>query len=366
MGGAVHQANFLAYLQQNCSQLDLICLDPFHENPGHIFADRSIYSSYTNLGSYVFSHSNTLISTFGSDNAEYIYLTSSFGEHIIDRDIRLQLLTKSSSRALFSQIIPQNSVSWHEKIESTDHFFESFSNHRSQKIVVKPNISSGSKGVFIVDSDDDFNLYRKKLNDSFGISMDNSIHVEPYVPNSGIKYYCEGIYSKGKLYIILGQSIMGGAEGLTPIGSVYLAQLSPEMITSDTPPLYANLLKCLKEFFSKSLISDTFFNCDFFETFDNNVHLIELSPRPGGNFLPVVFGYIWDINFFDYYYQYLITRSIRNIPSTSFSQNPISILVSMNCSELPSQYFLNYNKLDSLLPPSYISMYPNIGIFGRK
>ena len=114
LGGATYQANLLAYLHEKNYNLDLICLDPYKDNPGHLFADISIYKSYTTLESYGYSSRDTLISSFGSDNAEYIFLSSHFGSSVADRDIRRSLLTKSSSRKIFSEVIPESSVSWYE------------------------------------------------------------------------------------------------------------------------------------------------------------------------------------------------------------------------------------------------------------
>ena len=51
LGGATYQANLLAYLHEKNYNLDLICLDPYKDNPGHLFADISIYKSYTTLES---------------------------------------------------------------------------------------------------------------------------------------------------------------------------------------------------------------------------------------------------------------------------------------------------------------------------
>ena len=273
-----------------------------------MFADISIYKSYTTLESYGYSSRDTLISSFGSDNAEYIFLSSHFGSSVADRDIRRSLLTKSSSRKIFSEVIPESSVSWYESVLNVDQFYDTDSFTRSNILVVKPNISSGSKGVFILRPDEDWSLLKTKLENSIDLSMDNMLHIEPYVPNTGIKYYCEGIYAAGNLYMIVGESLMGGCEGLTPIGSRYLAYFSSDQVQSATPPMFSNLIKCLQKFFREVSIGDTFFNCDFFETSDHNIHLIELSPRPGGNFLPVVFGHVWGINVFDYYYNYLIDR----------------------------------------------------------
>ena len=161
--------------------------------------------------------------------------------------------------------------------------------------------------------------------------------------------------------MIVGESLMGGCEGLTPIGSRYLAYFSSDQVQSDTPPMFSNLIKCLQKFFREVSIGDTFFNCDFFETSDHNIHLIELSPRPGGNFLPVVFGHVWGINVFDYYYNYLIDRTIPSLAMpSSVEQN---ILVTMN-SQLNNKSCKILQGL--LFVAQYLSsMYPNIGIFVR-
>ena len=160
LGGATYQANLLAYLHEKNYNLDLICLDPYKDNPGHLFADISIYKSYTTLESYGYSSRDTLISSFGSDNAEYIFLSSHFGSSVADRDIRRSLLTKSSSRKIFSEVIPESSVSWYESVLNVDQFYDTDYFTRSNILVVKPNISSGSKGVFILRPDEDWSLLK--------------------------------------------------------------------------------------------------------------------------------------------------------------------------------------------------------------
>ena len=140
LGGAFHQSFFIEELCLN--QFHVECLDNIPDNPGHNYATCSHNISITDTHKInkIFDKEDIVFSSYGSDIAEFSrsILTNEKGNH-------LRLLKKISARNFLRKVFSnQNQPNIKIANLKEDINFKS--------CVIKPNISSGSKGVELINS----------------------------------------------------------------------------------------------------------------------------------------------------------------------------------------------------------------------
>ncbi len=280
LGGAFHQSFFIEELCLN--QFDVECLDNIPDNPGHNYATRSHNISIidTDKIKNIFGKEDIVFSSYGSDIAEFSrsILTKEKGNH-------LRLLKKISARKFLKKVF-SNQNQPNIKIANLKEDIN------IKNCLIKPNISSGSKGIHLINS-------KIRISDAIknaqAISIDGVAVLEEYINNDGNKYYCEGLIIKNNIFLVIGCSTSSNAT-LNWDGSV---QIKENNILFYTELSYDFLIGLLKDCILKMaavLDKDSFaFNIDFFIN-HGDIIIIEFALRPGGNLLPLVLEHTYGIN----------------------------------------------------------------------
>lgn len=189
LGGAFHQSFFIDELSLNNYHVE--CLDNIPNNPGHNYAKLSHNISITDIKNIkkVVKKQKFIISSYGSDIAE---LTRNMigGEN----GKQIKLLKKLSARKLLKKVYADQKQP-KIKIANLD------KQYNEKYLVIKPNISSGSKGISLISSRKEIEKAIKKAKDC---SLDGIAIIEEYINNDGNKYYCEGLLINKKVYLVIG------------------------------------------------------------------------------------------------------------------------------------------------------------------
>tara|TARA_B100000886_G_scaffold340156_2_gene308195 strand:+ start:565 stop:1647 length:1083 start_codon:yes stop_codon:yes gene_type:complete len=318
LGGSFHQSFFIEELIKNDYHVD--CLDNVPDNPGHYYAKNSYNISITDIDKIkkIITNENYIISSYGSDIAEISrnILLGETGNH-------LKLFEKHSARMFLKKVFINQRQ---PDIKIADFKEDKLKN----SCVIKPNISSGSKGVFIINSS---NKIRNAINIARNISKDGVAILEEYINNDGNKYYCEGLIINNNILLVYGCS-KSSTQSLTWDGSSQITENNISLYTNMSYKEIFNLLKVCIMKLSKAISKDSFaFNIDFFIN-GKEIVIIEFATRPGGNLLPLVLEHSYNINYSLTYLSILkgnpkiIYRKIPFLPIVT--QKAINISISAN------------------------------------
>ena len=212
LGGAFHQSFFIEEIKK--FGYIVYCLDNVPYNPGHFYADNSFNISTTNIKEIkkIISKDKFILSSFGSDLGERTRIILTEGD-----SPKLKLFTKHDSRKLLKKTF-QNQNQPNIK-------FASLTEQKSERtLVVKPNISSGSKGVSIIAPN---NELFGAIKEAQKISLDNKAVIEEYVINDGKKYYCEGLVINKEIFLVIGFSTSSKIPYLSSNGVYFSINHTP-------------------------------------------------------------------------------------------------------------------------------------------
>ncbi len=144
------------------------------------------------------------------------------------------------------------------------------------KWLLKPNCSSGSKGIFIVTS---FEEVSSHLAASRSFSLDGECFLEEFV--EGSQHTCEGIIEGGKVVLSLLTDRDTASTPYTATTGHRVPSRLPECIQTKA-------LSTIESVMARLGVRSGPFDCDFVATGDR-VLLIEITPRLGGNSLSKLF-----------------------------------------------------------------------------
>lgn len=141
--------------------------------------------------------------------------------------------------------------------------------------IMKPARSSGCKGIFIILSESDFYCH---LPETISLGSSDEGILERFI--EGYQGTCEGILKNGELVVSV---IMDRQTVDKPFATTcghHVPTLIPE-------PLQNKLYNVLQRIWKMLGVKDGPFDCDFIAT-EDEVYIIELSPRIGGNSIPTL------------------------------------------------------------------------------
>ena len=155
-------------------------------------------------------------------------------------------------------------------------------------VIIKPVDSSGSKGATVLKSKDGF---EKAVEFAFSFSRGNRIVIEEFIEKN--HPYLIG----GDLFVSDGRVVMWGlmnchrdsrVNSLVPVGKSY-----PPIISDE----YLNAIKStLQTMIDKLKIKSGAMNVELIVDNRGKVFLIDVGPRNGGNMIPDLLGYIFNID----------------------------------------------------------------------
>jgi len=138
--------------------------------------------------------------------------------------------------------------------------------------LLKPNRSSGAKGVFMVAAEMEF---RRLLPVTQAFSLDRLAVLEEWIP--GTQHTCEGVLQDGRAIIAL----VTDRETAPPPHAATIGHRVPSRLP---PEVQAAAIAEIAGIFARLGVRDGPFDCDFVAGPDG-VTVIELTPRLGGNSL---------------------------------------------------------------------------------
>lgn len=158
---------------------------------------------------------------------------------------------------------------------------------RDHKWIIKPDKSSGSKGIFVLQSPSDFVA---RLPETLSFSPTDQGVIEEYI--SGKQGTCEGILVDGKLAATL-------ITDRQTVGMPHVATSGHSVPSTLSDKQKRKLIELLGRIWDMLGIKDGPFDCDFVAT-DNEIYLIEMTPRMGGNSLNTLWRKCYDFDIVEY------------------------------------------------------------------
>lgn len=178
--------------------------------------------------------------------------------------------------------------------------------------IIKPDRSSGSKGVFIVKTEDEF---KARLANALEFSPTGMGLIERFV--DGHQGTCEGILKDGRVAV----AWVLDRDTVAPPYAATCGHRLPSKLASD---VQQELFAQLEHIWNDLKISEGLFDCDF--VFDGDkIYIIELTPRMGGNSISTLLKKATGFDLVEYDIKY-VCRDNPHFPSGSEIQPTAVVL----------------------------------------
>ena len=138
--------------------------------------------------------------------------------------------------------------------------------------LIKPNRSSGSKGIFVLLLAEEFLTH---VADSQSFSADGTAVLEEFM--DGTQHTCEGVLRQGRVAVAL---VTDRDTAPTP----HTATTGHRVPTRLTEAVQNSAIRLIERAFNRLLVTSGPFDCDFLVK-SGGITLIEMTPRLGGNSL---------------------------------------------------------------------------------
>ena len=157
--------------------------------------------------------------------------------------------------------------------------------------VVKPIDAAGSRGVHKVDSGDRF---KEAFDDAMDNSRNKEVIVEEFIEKIGYQIDGDGFAIDGKIrfFGVMDQHHDMTCNPYAPIG-LSIPSIQEEKYRQQARELIQNIFDKLNMKFGG-------FNFEYLVRPDGQIHLLEIGPRNGGNFIPDTVSYATGIDMIEY------------------------------------------------------------------
>jgi biotin carboxylase len=261
----------------------IITCDYLPNNPGHKYADEYHNVSTTNKEAVLVLAQKLKIDgvlAYASDPAAptAAYVAEKMGLPTNPYNV-VEIMSRKDLFRDFMQkngfLIPKSkSVKTYEEAKA-------FHNQINKKAIIKPVDSSGSKGIFIVDINEDFNV---KFQQALAFSRIGIIIIEEFVFKKGYQIGGDGFLVNGKLvFRCFGDIHFSKTNPLLPC-SVSIPTLHDDFVVQKVHNEVQKLLSSIG-------MKMGALNFDILVDEQNNVYIIEIGPRNGGNMIPELTEY---------------------------------------------------------------------------
>lgn len=249
----------------------VITTDNIPENPGHALADRSYPIDTTDREAVLDIAERERIDGIISPCTDVAICTGAYvAEELGLVGPPLNAATVVSSKLLFREFQTAHDLPAPEAHSLSRDSLPDGDLFREGWWVVKPDHSSGSKGIFIVRSQPEF---RERLPDTLSFSPDGRGILERYI--DGLQGTCEGVLRDGKL----GFAVVLDRQTASP---PYVATQGHHLPSRLPSTSRERLFILLEKIWAMLDVRDGPFDCDFVAN-DDQVYILEMSPRTGGN-----------------------------------------------------------------------------------
>lgn len=159
-------------------------------------------------------------------------------------------------------------------------------------VIVKPVDSSGSKGIGKINNCNDI---QNKLEEAINYSKVKRIIIEEYVEKIGYQIAGDGLSIDGKLvFDCFGDDHfnLNNTNPFVPISASFPSTMSKEILDK--------VRKEIQRLLSLLNMKTCTYNFDIRVDKNNNVYLMEIAPRSGGNYIPQIIKYATGVDLVEY------------------------------------------------------------------
>lgn len=291
LGGSVFQTPAIMHARKQ--GYEIITCDYTPDNPGHQYAD-AYYNVSTTDTQAVLELAQKIrpdgIIAYASDPAAY---TAAYvAEQLGLPGSPPESVAILSSKDRFRKFQKKHGFYVPKSIATTSasailEFYES----QKQSIIIKPCDASGSKGVSVIDSP-------KAIPDAFKYALSFSrkgiVVAEHFVKRKGYQIAGDGFVVGGKLVFrcFANEHFNNTGNTLVPIGESF-----PSILSEEIQNRIHNEVQRLIDTIGYRTGA---LNFDIMLTDTNEIFIIEIGPRNGGNLIPQVIQYATGVDLIDY------------------------------------------------------------------
>jgi biotin carboxylase len=252
----------------------VITTDNVPSNPGHSLAHASFDIDTTDIDGILQLAKQENISGIISPATDVAVLTAA----VVASELGLQGPNKRAAQILTNKYLfreLQREKNWarprYVSIHSEDTLFNGdFFEDRTW--LIKPAVSSGSKGIYILRDQESFKAHIKE---SLSYSIEKTAILENFI--EGSQHTCEGILQRGQFVLsLITDRLTASPPYVGTRGHIVPTLLSLERQNA--------ALASIKSVLDELEITDGLFDCDFVDDGDTTF-ILEMTPRLGGNSL---------------------------------------------------------------------------------
>jgi biotin carboxylase len=165
-----------------------------------------------------------------------------------------------------------------------------FVNELNEKAIIKPVDSSGSKGIYVINSIKDFEVYFEK---SMSYSIAGLVIIEEFIEKKGYQIGGDGFILNGELIFRC-------------FGDIHFSKTNPLLPCSVSVPtlhkdhIVKKVHNCVQNLFTNIGMKMGAVNFDVLVTKDDRVFILEIGARNGGNMIPELTKYCTGVDMIEY------------------------------------------------------------------
>ena len=273
--------------------LYVLTCDYIKENEGHRYADEVHYDSTTDFAAVLSVAKNADIDAIVTFNSDPAALTVAYiaGQLGLPGN-NYECIKIMSEKDLLRKFLLDNKFNVPKfKTYTAWNDFENDFDYFNLPVLIKPVDSSGSKGISIVSKKEEI---KTAFSNAYKFSRSKRIIIEEYIELFGNQIHGDAFVVDGEIkFTYLGDHHFNESiNNLVPYSTTFPSQHSEEEI---------NMVKDeVQRFISLVGFKQGGINIEARISKENGkVYLIEVGPRNGGNFTPIIIQYATGFNFID-------------------------------------------------------------------
>lgn len=270
----------------------VITTDNVPSNPGHALADASFSVDTTDPDGVLALAKQERISGVIAPGTDVAVVTAAFvAEHLNIPGPPVAAAKTLTHKQRFREFLAGTGLPCPKALRVADNAMPVIGSLDGRRWLVKPNCSSGSKGVFIVSTVAEF---LSRVSESRGFSIDHTAVLEEFI--EGTQHTCEGVIERGEVKLALFTDRDTAPEPYTATTGHRVPSRLSEVVQAIARRAIEQVLAGL------GVVSGPF-DCDFVSSADG-IALIEITPRLGGNSLSKLFKAALDFDLVSYAIQH--------------------------------------------------------------
>jgi biotin carboxylase len=270
----------------------VITTDNVPSNPGHALADRAYAVDTTDREGILRVAREEGITGIIAPCTDVAVPTAAFvAEALGLPGPSLKAVAVTCDKASFRQFLTANDLPCPRTVRVTSPALPGDVDFSARAWIVKPSKSSGSKGVYIVRSAEEF---AQRIPETLAFSPDGVALIEEYIV--GAQGTCEGILEESDV----AQHWILDRQTVSP---PYVTTCGHHVPTRLPARLQKQLLELLRKIWALLGVTKGPFDCDFVAT-DDEIYILELTPRIGGNAISTLLRVAWEFDLVAYAVRY--------------------------------------------------------------